>query len=280
LLEVVKNPHKMGSSIEDDPTSGSGVVMANICKMSPGTPIKRRRAAGTASVASPAAPAHAQANLQQLDRLANLGLVSASIAHEMKNGLVAINTFCEVLIEKNEHREMAEMVRRELNRIDGLASQMLSLAAPKPASLAPVNLHELLDRILRLLEHQIHGRLITLQREFQARPPVVRGDECRLQHAVMNLLLNAMEALSQGGELVVTTQTIGNCLRLSIRDTGMGIAPAHLPHIFDAFFTTKKQGTGLGLAICRNVIEEHRGTIEVQSELNRGTTFTVTLPSK
>src|SRR5580700_4619829 len=109
-------------------------------------------AAGTPS----GAHASTEQNLQQLDRLANLGLFSASIAHEIKNGLVAINTFCEVLVEKEENPEMAKMVRRELKRIDGLVTQMLRLASPKPATLAPVNVHAVLDLSLRLLEHQMN----------------------------------------------------------------------------------------------------------------------------
>lgn len=243
--------------------------------MSSNTPKKAGAAAGN----SPA-PAGVHQNLQRLDRLANLGLFSASIAHEMKNSLVAVNTFCEILLEKHADREMAAVVRRELKRIDGLATQMLRLAAPRPATTASVNVHELLDLTLRLLEHQINGHMIVLQRGYAASPPVVRGDESRLQHAFVNLLLNAVEAMGQGGELTVTTETAGSSLKVSIRDTGIGIAPKDFEHIFDTFFTTKKNGTGLGLAICRHVVEEHRGTIEAQSELGRGSTFTVTLPAR
>jgi len=131
--------------------------------MSSNTPKKVGQATGTLP-----APADVHQNLQRLDRLANLGLFSASIAHEMKNSLVAINTFCEVLLEKQADREMAEMVRRELKRIDGLTTQMLRLAAPRPATTAPVNVHELLDLTLRLLEHQISGRMILLKRAYAA----------------------------------------------------------------------------------------------------------------
>ena len=243
--------------------------------MSSNTPKKAGHAAGTHP-----APADVHQNLQRLDRLANLGLFSASIAHEMKNSLVAINTFCEVLLEKQADREMAEMVRRELKRIDGLTTQMLRLAAPRPATTTSVNVHELLDLTLRLLEHQISGRMILLKRAYAASPPVVRGDESRLQHAFVNLLLNAVEAMSQGGELTVATEAVGDTLKISFRDTGIGIAPKDFEHYFVTFFTTKKNGTGLGLAICGHVVEEHRGTIEAQSEVGRGSVFMVTLPTK
>jgi len=246
--------------------------------MLPGTPATKTT--GSAAGVPPAGQADVQQHLQRLDRLANLGLFSASIAHEIKNGLVAVNTFCEVLSEKDENREMADMARRELKRIDRLVTQMLRLAAPKPAAFASVNVHDLLDLTLRLLEHQMNGRMITVRRDYHAAPATVRADESRLQQALMNLLLNAMEAMGQGGELTVATETANGILKISIRDTGAGIAPENFEQIFDTFFTTKKHGTGLGLAITRRVVEEHQGKIEVQSEVGRGSTFSVTLPVK
>lgn len=228
---------------------------------------------------SPLAPADVQ-NLQRLDRLANLGLLSASIAHEIKNGLVAIYTHCEILLEKGDDIEMSKVVRRELKRIDDLVTQMLRLAAPKPAANASVNVHGLLDLSLRLLEHQINGRIITLKRDFRAVPETVRGDESRLQQVFMNLMLNAIEAMGHGGKLTIATETADNQMRISIHDTGGGIAPENFGLIFDTFFTTKKNGTGLGLAISRRVVEEHQGNIDVQSKVGHGSTFRITLPLK
>jgi two-component system NtrC family sensor kinase len=244
--------------------------------MSSGTPQNTTGGAGGGSSGTQAEVPQA---LRQLDRLANLGLFSASIAHEIKNGLVAVNTFCQVLVEKDENREMAEMVRRELKRIDGLVTQMLRLAAPKPPMLAPVNAHALLDLTLGLLEHQMSERMITLRRDYRADPAIVRADESLLQQALINLLLNAVEAMGQGGELTAATESGAGRLKISIRDTGAGIAPENFGHIFETFFTTKKHGTGLGLAISRRVVEEHQGTIEVQSAVGQGSTFCVILPA-
>jgi signal transduction histidine kinase len=243
--------------------------------MSSGAPEHLGGSAGGSSPGAHDVPNH----LQRLDRLANLGLFSAGIAHEIKNGLVAINTFCQVLLEKEDSREMAGMVRRELKRIDGLATQMLRLAAPKPALLTPVNTQEVLDYTLGFLEHQLADRNITLRRDYRAASPMVQADESLLQQAFLNLLMNAMEAMGQRGELTVATETRGSCLRIAIGDTGMGVAPENFGHIFDTFFTTKKHGTGLGLAITRRVIEEHHGTIEVQSQVGFGSTFTIVLPA-
>ena len=222
-------------------------------------------------------------NLQRLDRLANLGLFSASVAHEIKHGLTAINTFVEVLLEKGEDREMAEVVHRELKRIDGLATQMLRFAAPKPPTLAPVNVDALLDHALRLLEHQMTARMISLQRDYRAAPHTVRGDESQLQQAFMNLLLNAVEAMGTNGVLTVGTEITGGkhgsrLLRIQIQDTGAGIPPENLRRLFVPFFTTKKNGTGLGLAISQRIAHEHQGVIHVQSKINKGSTFSLSLP--
>jgi signal transduction histidine kinase len=238
------------------------------------------------AVKTTASAAELQDNLRRLDRLdrlANLGLVAASAAHEIKNGLVAINTFVELLAQKNEEPEMAEMVRREFLRINGLVTQMLRFAAPKPAAFAKLSVHELLDHSLRLLEHQMSGQMIALKRNFAARPDTIHGDESQLQQAFMNLLLNAVEAIGGAGELTVSTQTAPDKhglrrLNIFIHDSGPGVTAKNLPHLFEPFFTTKKEGTGLGLPICRRAVEEHRGTIEVQSEAGHGTTFRISLP--
>jgi signal transduction histidine kinase len=221
-----------------------------------------------------------RANLRRLDQLANLGLVSASVAHEIKNGLVAVNTFIAVLLENDAGNEMAGLVQRELKRIDGLATEMLRISAHKPAALASVGLHDLLEHSLRLLEHQFANRLIVVKKNYGAATDLVRADESQLQQALMNLMLNAAEAMGTQGELWLATELAADArLKLFIRDTGPGITPENLPRLFEPFFTTKKNGTGLGLAICQRVIQEHLGTIEVKSEWGRGTTFIITLPT-
>lgn len=239
---------------------------------------------GAAAVHASVTATGVQSSLQRLDQLANLGLVAAGVAHEIKNGLVAISTFTEMLLEKSGDREMAGVVQRELKRIDTMATQMLRLAAPPAAATATVRVHDLLDHSLRLLEHQMKTRLIALQRDYRAQPATVRGDEAQLQQAFMNLLLNAVEAVGNNGELAVITEDSASPagarqLKIGIRDTGPGIAPENVSHLFEPFFTTKKNGTGLGLAICQRVVQEHRGSIELQSGANT-TTFVILLPAE
>jgi two-component system NtrC family sensor kinase len=240
---------------------------------------------GSPAAASAAGTNDLQENLRRLDRLANLGLVSASIAHEIKNGLVAIKTYVEVLLENGEDTEMVQVVRRELKRIDGLATQMLRLSTPRAMSPATVPIHQLLDHSLLLLNHQMTGRMIELRRDYGASPDTVRGDESQLQQAFMNLVLNGVEAIGRNGEITVRTEiapdgTGRRTLKIYFQDTGPGISPEHLSRLFEPFFTTKKNGTGLGLAISRRVAEDHQGNIEVFSEAGRGSTFVFSLAAE
>jgi two-component system sensor histidine kinase HydH len=241
-----------------------------------------KQSSGSAAAKVSPTGADWQDNLRRLDRLANVGLISASIAHEIKNGLVAIKTYAEVMLERGDDTEMAEIVRRELARIDGLATQMLRLSAPRALSHASVRVHPVLDHCLRLLEHQMNSRMIALKRDYGAVPDAVRGDESQLQQAFMNLVLNGVEAIGSTGELTVRTEIIsaanGRRLKISFQDTGPGIAPENLARLFEPFFTTKKNGTGLGLAITRRVAEDHQGTIEAVNAPNRGAIFILSLP--
>lgn len=225
-----------------------------------------------------------EVNLRRLDRLANIGTLSASMAHEVKNAIVAVRTFVDLLLEKNQDAELAEIVRREMKRIDAIVSQMLRVAGPAKPDIAPVRVHEALEHSLRLVQHQLDEKLIRLRKSLGAASDLVAGDLYQLEQAFMNLLLNAVEAMGPSGELTVTTDVIGSGgghpaqFRLTIQDTGVGIPPENRKRLFEPFFTTKKHGTGLGLPITRRIIEDHRGVITVASEPNQGATFLVLLP--
>ena len=230
--------------------------------------------------------------LQHLDRLASIGTVSASMAHEIKNALVAIKTFVEMQIDKKHDAELGGIVHREMARVDSIVTQMLRFAAPAHPEFAPVRLHEILDHSLRLVQHRIGSKLITFKREFNAADDALHGDDNQLEQVFVNLLLNAVEAIAMEGTLTVSTDLVsdeaqfgsaeGNeppqWLRTKIRDTGAGITPEKLEYIFEPFFTTKQSGTGLGLAVTRRIIVEHNGSIRVESHPGKGTTFTILLP--
>ncbi len=219
-------------------------------------------------------------NMRQLDRLASVGALSASMAHEIKNAMVAVRTFADVLVNENKNADLADIVRRELQRIDGIVGQMLRLAGPAKPNLAPVRLHGLLEHAMRLVEHTTGAKNLRLRQDFNARTDIVPGDEYQLHQAFLNLFFNAIEAMESGGELRVKTEFLekSHAVLISVADNGSGVAAENLPRLFDAFFTTKQQGTGLGLPITKRIIEEHRGDITVESEPDKGTTFHVRLP--
>jgi signal transduction histidine kinase len=227
------------------------------------------------------APASAE-KMQRLDRLANLGMLSAGMAHEIKNGMVAIKTFVDLLLEKNQDAELGEVVRHELERINAIVTQMLRMAAPASANFKTVRIHEVLDHSLRLLQPQVSGKLITVKKDYRAESDALRGDDAQLQQVFMNLFLNALEAMGPNGMLTISTEIVAGengarVLKIKIHDTGMGVAPENLARMFEPFFTTKKNGTGLGLAICQRIAMEHHGAIEVQSDSGKGSTFGISL---
>ena len=223
--------------------------------------------------------------MERLDRLANLGMLSAGMAHEIKNGLVAVKTFVDLLLEKNRDADLGEVVRHELDRINAIVSQMLRIASPARAAFQTVHGHELLEHSLRLLQPQIGGKLILLKKNYLAPADTVPGDAAQLQQVFMNLLLNALEAMGPNGTLTIGTEILAGendpaMLRIQIQDSGGGIAPENMARLFEPFFTTKKNGTGLGLAICQRIIQEHHGYILAHSEIGRGSTFSILLPSR
>jgi signal transduction histidine kinase len=230
--------------------------------------------------------------VERLQRLASLGVVSAGVAHEIKNALVAIKSFAELLLEKQQEVEMVSLVVQEVNRINSLAAQLMRLAGPVHPVFSEINVHDSLQNALRLVKHQIKNRSIELVVELEATQANIRGDAKQLEQAFINLLLNAVEAMGETGRLTVSSQlafstefiskfeprTRKQQLQIAIQDNGSGI-PAHIrANLFSPFQTTKTGGTGLGLVITRRIVVSHGGTITVESEPNLGTCFRITFP--
>jgi signal transduction histidine kinase len=228
----------------------------------------------------------------RLDRLASIGTLSASMAHEIKNALVAGKTFIDLLLEKHQDSELVDIVRREMARIDSIVSRMLNFVGQARRAFGPVNLHESLEHSLRLVTPQLEDKAIVLTRSFRAAPEMVSGDDHELQQAFVNLFLNALEAMAPHGSLAVATEVIpagtaaNGCpttstpqIRVTIKDSGPGIPAKNMEQLFEPFFTTKPAGTGLGLPITQRIIHEHRGAIEVESQVGHGTTFSIAFPT-
>ena len=247
-----------------------------------------RRTGLTVILNDAAIPAELDLHLRRMDRLASIGTLSASMAHEVKNAMVAVKTFIDLLIRKNQDEALTEIVHREMQRINSIVSQMLRFAGPGRPTLANIRLHGVIEQSLCLVEHHLEGRKVRLIRCFDASSDLVRADAYQLEQAFINLFFNALDAVGADGELMISTELIEGentegqpapFLRVTVRDNGIGIAPENLPRLFEPFFTTKPHGTGLGLPITRRIIEEHHGKITVASELHHGTTFTLLLPS-
>ncbi len=228
----------------------------------------------------------------RLQRLASVGTLSADVAHEIKNALVAIKSFSDLLLEKGEDLEMANLVGREVSRIDSLVSQLLRFAGPARPAFADLKVHASLGNCVQLIQRQLKTRKVELTLHLEAKNDLVRGDARQLEQAFLNLLLNALEALGEGGRIAVSTQvSVGTefiskfepknrrpQLQILIRDNGPGIPPEVLPNLFRPFATSKPGGTGLGLAITRRIIREHLGTISAETAPGQGTTFKIALP--
>lgn len=235
--------------------------------------------------------------VRRTDRLASLGTLAAGMAHEIKNPLVTIKTFTQLLPERYEDADFREtfssLIGQEVKRIDSIVNQLLRFSRPAKPNLAPTRLHEVLENSLNLVLEQARQKGISLVRSFTASQDFVHADADQLNQAFINFFLNAIESMSGGGHLSVATEIVQSeyfspnlwrerngegRIRVSIRDTGEGIQPEHVARIFDPFFTTKSHGTGLGLSVAHGIIQEHGGVIDVESEMARGTTFTIVFP--
>jgi PAS domain S-box-containing protein len=224
------------------------------------------------------------------ERLASVGTLAAGLAHEIKNPLVSVKTFVELFPEKYQDIEFREtfgrVVGQEVDRIDSLVSQLLHLTRTSSPQLEQITPMEMMDAALLLVSTQCERHGITVERHYQPDLPDFLGDPPQLRQAMLNILLNAIAAMADGGTLTVSIGHVremapadADRVAITIADTGGGITPDHLSKIFDPFFTTKPRGTGLGLAVCHKIIQEHHGTITAQSEPGRGTAFVITLPA-
>ncbi|HMP97890.1 MAG TPA: ATP-binding protein, partial [Kiritimatiellia bacterium] len=236
--------------------------------------------------------------IRRTDRLASLGTLAAGMAHEIKNPLVAMKTFTQLLPERYEDPDFrgtfSTLLGEEVSRIDRIVNQLLRFARPAKPSLSPIGLHEVIEHTLSLLKQQLRQRNVTLEKDLRAERDAIEGDADMLTQALLNFLLNAVDALEDaGGRLIVRTEIVEEPtrqfdlwgkpitvprLRLSIVDNGKGIDPKDIGHVFDPFYTTKASGTGLGLSVSHGIIVEHQGMIDVESQIGAGTTFFITFP--
>lgn len=222
------------------------------------------------------------AHLEHLNRLGKVGITAAGIAHEIKNALVAVRTFVDLHAADCKDPELVRLVSQEIRRIDGVARQILHGATCEKPDRSPLSVHALLNDTLHMLRHQFELHGIQVTTKLAAPLDLIDGNDGQLHQALVNLLMNALEAMDGNGRLVVATNVVPvrerAHLRVTISDNGSGIQQEHLPRLFSPFFTTKTDGTGLGLSITRRIVQEHGGAILVDSNVKQGTNFHVLLP--
>ena len=234
-------------------------------------------------------------HLLHSERMASIGKMAAVVAHEVNNPLSGILTYAKLIRKwvgtgqtEHEKREEAieclELIAAESRRCGDLIKNLLTLSRTAPMNVQSTDVHAVIDRCLLLVRHQLELGGVEVQLHYAKDLPRVPCDPAQIEQVFLALIMNARDAMPRGGNLWIETRVSNDEseIEIQVRDDGAGIDPEVLPHIFEPFLTTKESGhgVGLGLAISRGIVERHNGRIVVQSELGRGTTFTVTLPSQ
>jgi two-component system nitrogen regulation sensor histidine kinase GlnL len=230
------------------------------------------------------------------ETLAAAGRMAVGLAHEIRNPLGAIRGAVQLLARElggdPRLHEYTDVLVREVDRVNRIIEMLLDLGRPVQIRRAPLNLHQLLERVTLLHEEAARAANVTFVRRYDPSLPPILGDEDRLVQVFHNLVVNALDSMRQGGRLTLTTRVSRNALygkvdvgsgqrpmvEAQVADEGPGIPAAVRGKVFDPFFTTKERGLGLGLALCHRILEEHRGAIQIDSTEGRGTVVTCFLP--
>ncbi len=227
---------------------------------------------------------HLKREIARSQRLASIGRLAAGVAHEIRNPLSSIKGFATYFKERYrdtpKDHQTAEIMIQEVERLDRVIGQLLEFARPIAIQRRATQLDVLIRHSLKMIEGDARQKGITLNVKGDPHINTVRIDPDRIKQVLLNLFLNAMEAMGEGGDLSVAVLRVDTdrSIQITVSDTGPGIKPEDLPNLFDPYFTTKPYGTGLGLAIVHKIIESHKGEIEVKSMSGEGTTITMVIP--
>jgi two-component system NtrC family sensor kinase len=221
----------------------------------------------------------------QSEQLAAIGQLAAGVAHEINNPLTAILANAQLLQREippeDDRQELVSMIAEAGARAAQVVRSLLDLARLEQYEFLPTQINDTIRKAIELVKHEVVANSLSLHSNLSSTLPFVRASQSHLQGVWVNLLLNAIDAFEKtAGEIHISSELVGNEVHISVADNGKGIAPEHLPRIFDPFYTTKSagHGTGLGLAVCDRVIKRHNGRIVLQSEVGKGTKITVILP--
>lgn len=231
-----------------------------------------------------------QDEILRMDRLISLGKLASGIAHEIRNPLAGIKTtaqaFGEELESDDPRREYLNRITKEIDRLNELLKTFFSFAKPQKLNLVPCHIKEIINEIVPFLFKEIADNGIRFVETYHPQLPKIQVDKNQMHQVFLNLFLNAIQAMDNGGELKIDVSPLRstsldgfkNFIKIVISDTGRGIPPHFIQKIFDPFFTTKSKGMGLGLSIAYQIIKKHGGTIAVKSEWEKGTSFVINLP--
>jgi signal transduction histidine kinase/DNA-binding response OmpR family regulator len=226
----------------------------------------------------------AQEQLVQAEKLASIGQLASGVAHEINNPIGVILGFAQLMLKRTPednpmHKPLATIEREGL-RCKEIVQDLLHFAAQRQPMLSRVDINAVIEAASELMPHHVNSENVEVVKGYSEDLPRVLGDENQLQQVFLNIMLNAYQAMPKGGQLRIDSRADGQEIQAIFADTGSGISPENLKRVFDPFFTTKEvgEGTGLGLSISYGIIEQHGGTIEVDSKIGAGSTFTVKLP--
>jgi len=229
----------------------------------------------------------ADGRIRHLGDLAKLGELSAVVAHEIRNPLAGISATAEMLLDdidaEDPRRESVRIILDEIQRLEKTVRNLLDFARTQKPFITRVDLREAMERVLARIDHHAKEHGVAINGICPNDLPDAQADPDLVRQAFLNVALNAIQAMPEGGELKVKlfrdADERGRCLRTAFIDTGCGIGKENLDRIFDPFFTTRANGAGLGLAVTRKIIEAQKGSVSVNSEVGRGSTFVITLPA-
>lgn len=225
-----------------------------------------------------------QEELVVREKLSVAGGLAAGVAHEIRNSLNIIGISVQYLHDKfnpeDERREFTEAIMNKVEKLNSVATDLLHFARPHNPKFKKNDIHKILDRTLSLVKFKCDVQEVKLVKEYSLNLPLIEMDNELMEQVILNLIDNAFWAMPEGGKLIITTRVLpeNNFIEIKIADTGCGISRMDIPNIFDPFFTQRENETGLGLSIVHRITEEHKGFINVESELKKGTTFTIRLP--
>lgn len=222
--------------------------------------------------------------MKRAERLSAIGQLSAGLAHEIRNPLASISGAAAILARSHnfdaKSAKCLEIITSECDRLNGLLTNFLNFARPRPPRLQMVPLEPLLDNVLELASHGVRGKTVHFDKDIE---PGLQAAECdpeQLEQVLLNLMINAVEASPDGGEVTLAAASDENGIAIRVVDRGHGVAPAHIDHLFDPFFTTKEHGTGLGLPVAHQIVRQMGGSLQAQVNLDRGMTFSIVLPTQ